>query len=239
MDELQLLRVQNPAKFDENPEAAMGLHFGRDVQSGDLYFVIGSVVALTALPDEFEEIGPSIRNYLRQEWHDQSLSVGARSEGFETWLANLPNAPKLDYYRLSPRGIFRSPPWRPSTVYGHLPFETVSSDTSVFYRWEPFPVSRRITRTATGADIAPGTFGGPPSEVPFNPTGLCAVARFALPNLMPASYRWEIQPQAGTVLYCGASVPLYGQSGGGVEVMFPDLSHNRCPMADPVVLPQL
>ena len=37
----------------------------------------------------------------------------------------------------------------------------------------------------------------------------------------------------------GASVPLYGQSGGGVEVMFPKGTKNRGPIANPVVLPIL
>ena len=66
-----------------------------------------------------------------------------------------------------------------------------------------------------------------------------AVARFALPNLMPACYRWELQPDSGTLIECGASVPLYGQSGGGVEVRFPKDTNNRCPIADPVILPPL
>jgi len=65
------------------------------------------------------------------------------------------------------------------------------------------------------------------------------VARFALPSLMPACYRYELQPVTGTVIECGAAVPLYGQSGGGVEVKFTSLTKNRCPIADPIVLPAL
>jgi hypothetical protein len=53
----------------------------------------------------------------------------------------------------------------------------------------------------------------------------------------PACFRWELQPPANELIECGASVPLYGQSGGGVEVRFPRSTTNRCPIADPVLLP--
>jgi hypothetical protein len=36
---------------------------------------------------------------------------------------------------------------------------------------------------------------------------------------------------------CGASVPLNGQSGGGVEVLFPKDFNNRGAIANPVILP--
>jgi hypothetical protein len=56
---------------------------------------------------------------------------------------------------------------------------------------------------------------------------------------MPACYRYELQPDANTDIECGASVPLYGQSGGGVEVKFVKQTNNRCAIANPVVLPAL
>jgi hypothetical protein len=34
-------------------------------------------------------------------------------------------------------------------------------------------------------------------------------------------------------------IPLYGQSGGGVEVKFTALTNNRCAIADPILLPAL
>jgi hypothetical protein len=87
--------------------------------------------------------------------------------------------------------------------------------------------------------IAQDTYAAPASEAPFAVTGFAAVARFALPNLMPACFRYELQPVAGTLIECGASVPLYGQSGGGVEVKFTNLTNNRCAIADPIILPAL
>ena len=131
------------------------------------------------------------------------------------------------------------PPSRPPSIYGHLPFATTTFPETVIYRWEAFPTSRKINRSVNPPTIAKDTYAAPASETPFAPTGFAAVARFALPNLMPACFRWELQPVAGTHLECGASVPLYGQSGGGVEVKFTSLTNNRCPIADPIVLPAL
>lgn len=132
-----------------------------------------------------------------------------------------------------------SPPAAPPHVYGHLPFHTATGPEDVYYRYESFPTSRRINQG--GGTIAPGTYAAPASELFFMPTGLSAVARQALPSLMPASWRWELQPVAGTPIRYGASVPLYGQSGGGVEVRFEKHPHtqNRGPIANPVVLPDL
>jgi hypothetical protein len=73
--------------------------------------------------------------------------------------------------------------------------------------------------------------------MPFTPTGLSAVGRFALPLLFPACWRYELTLPLGTRLFYGASVPLYGQSGGTVEVMFPDLFTNVGPIPPPTVLP--
>jgi hypothetical protein len=56
---------------------------------------------------------------------------------------------------------------------------------------------------------------------------------------LPACYRYELQPDANTDIECGASVPLYGQSGGGVEVKFVKQTNNRCAIANPVVVPAL
>lgn len=136
------------------------------------------------------------------------------------------------------------PPAAPPHIYGHLPFQQLTGAEDVYYRYESFPTSRRINQ-ATG-EIAPGTYAAPASELFFMPTGLSAVARQALPSLMPASWRWELQPIAGTLIRYGASVPLYGQSGGGVEVRFEPQPHtpnshaqNRGPIANPVMLPDL
>jgi hypothetical protein len=137
------------------------------------------------------------------------------------------------------------PPARPAYVYGHLPFGGQTGANDVYYRYESFPTSRRILQQPM--TIAPGTYAAPASELPFMPTGLSAVARQALPSLIAARWRWELQPVPRTRIRFGASVPLYGQSGGGVEVRFegqpaahkPAPAHKRGPIANPVFLPVL
>lgn len=124
----------------------------------------------------------------------------------------------------------------PSTV-AHLPFSTISEDREVFYRWEAFPSSLRVLQATN--TVVPWTFASPSAEVPFNPTGFAAVARAALPSFFPAVFRWEIQPRAGTPLLCGAVVPMYGQSGGGVEVCFYAGATNVGPIANQVVIQPL
>ena len=92
---------------------------------------------------------------------------------------------------------------------------------------------RLIPLKANPPTIAQDTYAAPASEAPFALTGFAAVVRFALPTLMPACFRYELQPVTGTTIECGAAVPLYGQSGGGVEVKFTSLTKNRCPIANP------
>jgi hypothetical protein len=70
--------------------------------------------------------------------------------------------------------------------------------------------------TVANVVVVPKGVCAPASEAPFALTGFTVVARFALPNLMPACFRYELQPDAGTPVECGAAVPLYGLSGGGV-----------------------
>jgi len=77
----------------------------------------------------------------------------------------------------------------------------------------------------------------PTTDLLLVPSGLAAVARYALPSLLPARWRYELRPAAGTPIRYGATIPAYGQSGGGVEVMFPNPFMNVEPIANPVVLP--
>jgi hypothetical protein len=103
-----------------------------------------------------------------------------------------------------------------------LPSSLVKHDTlktnRMFYRYSAFNPDRRVD-PITG-DFKPGTYAAPESEAPFVPTGFVAVGRFALPNVLPASYRYEITAPAGTAVDFGTVAPAYGQAGGGVEAYF-------------------
>jgi hypothetical protein len=231
--------------FTEIPETAMGLHvttspIGRE----RLVFVLGGAVALVSNGAAFEEISA----LMQQPWLRASsdLHFGERLRAFEAWFEHLGPAPKLS--DPPPRGsvlgliivhpsTLSAPPPRPLSIYGHLPFSGVTEPNDMFYRCEPWPTSRRINQTKQ--EVASGTYACPESELPFFPTGFAAVGRYALPNLLPASFRWELQPTTRSAVHCGASVPLYGQAGGGVEVCFDTLTKNRGPIANPVVLPAL
>jgi hypothetical protein len=61
----------------------------------------------------------------------------------------------------------------------------------------------------------------------------------ALPSFFPAMFRWRINPQFNTSILCGAVVPMFGQSGGGVEACFDQKASNDGPIANPVILDAL
>lgn len=104
------------------------------------------------------------------------------------------------------------------TPYGHLPFRKVTAtDHERFVRFTLFPTDRRVDPD-TG-EVLPGTFAAPASEERVVHGGFAAVGRFALPSLHPAVWRRDIIPPANTPYMAGAVVPMFGQAGGGAEVM--------------------
>jgi hypothetical protein len=228
--------------FDKIPEVDMDIQIGR---VGDEYALIvsGRIVVLYD-----DELGGSLATYDEQVARTSDESMRDHAARVEGWWSRLPVtanvAPAsvgeaqaaLGFIHLGPTSPLPSPPWRPPTVYGHLPFRGICSGAEKFYRFERYPVSRRID-LKTGSVLLPGTYGCPPSELRFVTTGLGAVARYALPSLFPACWRYELQPPAGTQIKYGASVPLYGQSGGGVEVFFPKPFKNVTTISPPHVLP--
>jgi hypothetical protein len=65
------------------------------------------------------------------------------------------------------------------------------------------------------------------------------VSRMALPSFFPAMFRWRMNPDIGTSILCGAVVPMFGQSGSGVEACFDQGANNLGPIANPVLLAPL
>jgi hypothetical protein len=245
--ELIQVRENDQNKFLTASEIAMDCHLAQ--AEDEFYLVVGCRVGVLLNKQTFVDIETG---YLDQPWLSPGYSYESRVAAFGQWLKQLPLAPVLapatssqawqsfaaSMIPVSP-GSLPPPPPRPPSVYGHLPFVAQTLADTIIYRWEAFPASRRIDRIVNPPTIASGTYAAPASEAFFAQTGFAALARFALPNLLPACFRYELQPLVGTSLECGASVPLYGQSGGGVEVMFPNKTDNRCPIADPIVLPAL
>lgn len=238
------------AQSSEAPEYSMGIQVARfaiDRWDGRHYLpIIDSRVAIL-----FDQVVPQqIRDAQDFGLWDtrESGPKGVDEDRIESWISQLPPVPPIDLVdpeqirneRLfafwTAGGPVPPPPFTPGP-YGHLPFTAASGSNDVYYRYEAFPNSRRIHQN--GKSVSPGTYASPASELGFMPTGLSVVARCALPSLLPARWRWEIQPMPNTSFRCGASVPLHGQSGGGVEVMFPVGVTNRGPIANPIMLPVL
>lgn len=123
------------------------------------------------------------------------------------------------------------------TPYAHLPLIGSAGPGDIYYRHEAFPKSLRINQT--GGTVAANTYFSPSSELRFLTTGLNVVGRCALPCYFPAVFRWRIEPATVQTIRCGACVPQFGQSGGGVEVLFPGAFSNNGPIPNPTILPIL
>ena len=232
------------------PETSMGLQVtaGSEASYDELVLAIGGQVAVYYRELLRHDGEVSAIEILSETWlsRDDHALETTREEQFADWLERLKPfemplqnsriVPSIEF-KLFPIGPFPQPPPPSQWTYGHLPFVGLTGADEVYYRWEPWPTSKRIHQI-TGK-VVPGTFTAPMSELPFMPTGFSAVARLALPGLLPACFRWELQPPARTPTRCGAGVPMYGQSGGGVEVAFNDGFNNIGPIANPVVLPPL
>jgi hypothetical protein len=94
----------------------------------------------------------------------------------------------------------------------------------VFKRFCAFPNDRRVLPDGS---LRQGTYGTTDEDAGNVKTGKQAVARYALPNPRPASYRFTIKPHENTMVQCGIVEPAYGQPGGGVEVLFTQGTHPK------------
>jgi hypothetical protein len=86
-----------------------------------------------------------------------------------------------------------------------------------FKRFSAYENDRRIR--ADGS-LEPGTYATTEVDARQVRTGKDAVARYALPNPEPAVNVFTITPVTSTLIQYGVAQPAYGQSGGGVEVIF-------------------
>ncbi len=211
-------------ELGSQPEHAMGFQWVS--MNGSLAVAIGGYVVVTVSAAAVSEI----EALLALPWMMPSsrLTLPRRQSGFDTWRRHLPPATNVSLIHISrfmigqnmavnpPAGPLLPPPAAPSPLFGHLPLTATTNPGDQIHRFEAFPRSRRINVAAS--TVSAGTFAVPPSELGFLPTGLSVVGRLALPNLLPASFGWDLEPPLSTTLRCGASVPLFGQAGGGVEV---------------------
>ena len=97
------------------------------------------------------------------------------------------------------------------------PREEKTKAGDAFRRFSAFRKDRRIK---TDGSVYPGTYATTAEDGDKVKTGFEAVERYALPNPMPASYRFAIQPHKDTLIKKGIAQPANGHRGGGAEVIF-------------------
>ena len=105
------------------------------------------------------------------------------------------------------------------------PLSVVTSGDDGFVRFT-FAVPDPRVNSTTGL-VKRGTFCTPYRDGQKIVSGLEAVARFALPVPLPYKHLLLLVPPPGTPVDVGAVTPAFGQSGGGVEVLFPSGFTNR------------
>lgn len=194
-------------------EHAMGYQWVS--MNGELAVAIGGYVSVqisTLAVSELENL--SSEPWMRP---DSGILGAQRQAAFDNWFSNLPQAGSVSLIQMNrfminqnmslipPTGSLPAPPAPPSPIFGHLPLLATTSAGDLIHRFEAFPRSRRITVLTVSA----GTFAVPPSELSFLPSGLSVVGRLALPNVLPATFGWDLEPPASSTLRCGASVPLF------------------------------
>ena len=110
-------------------------------------------------------------------------------------------------------------PYTGSTdVSRHGSFPSKTHRNEIFFRFTAFAYDWRINHSDNS--VISGTYATTESDASLVPSGLAAVGRYALPNRVPASYKYELRPHEDTSIYCGNSAPAFGQAGGGVEILF-------------------
>lgn len=87
----------------------------------------------------------------------------------------------------------------------------------VFNRFSAYEKDNRVNADRS---LRSGTYATTEEDAKNVKTGKDAVARYALPNPEPASYRFTIKPDKDSIIQKGVVEPAYDQPGGGVEVIF-------------------
>ena len=89
-------------------------------------------------------------------------------------------------------------------------------------RFVRFSAYKNDNRVRSDGSLRAGSYATTAEDAKNVTTGKDAVARYALPNPQPASYRFTIRPEKDTVIEKGMVQPAFEQPGGGVEVIFKD-----------------
>ena len=119
-------------------------------------------------------------------------------------------------------------------VATHGSYRSTTLANETFWRYSAF---RRDRRILAGGSVMSGTYATTQNDSTLVTSGLGAVGRYALPNPTPARYVHTLHPPTGEVIMCGNSAPLFGQAGGGVEILVtrrlpPNSARSATPIAE-------
>jgi hypothetical protein len=104
----------------------------------------------------------------------------------------------------------------------------------VFRRFSAYQNDNRIKPDGGWRD---GTYATTDEDAQNAKTGKDAVARYALPNASPASYRFMCGPSKDTVIQKGTVEAAFDQPGGGVEVLFKSGTQPKTVTTPPDTIP--
>ncbi len=99
-----------------------------------------------------------------------------------------------------------------------------TKEGEAFARFTAYKNDRRIT---SDKGLRPGTYATTQADSKNVKTGSDAVERYALPDPLPAIYRYRIEPRKNTTYRQGVVQPADGHRGGGVEVIFDNGTDNK------------
>ncbi len=213
--------VIDPSAFDAIPELGMGFHFG-EMQAAESS---SERIGLIVLNAELALAPKDITDFERLNRWLLTQGVGLPS-GIKFIMAPEP-APmrkivpseNIDLFKFT-FGRFIANVDRfdmRSRIHASPPFQLLTKGPEEFVRFSAFQNDRRVRPDGS---ILPGTYVTSKRDTLCAPSGYAVVGRYALPNPVSATNRFDMLVPGGTSGLVGTVSPAFGQSGGGVEIEF-------------------
>ena len=212
--------VRNPADFDAVPELGMGYHFGVVEASGD-----AGKKGVIVLNAQYAVAPEEILNFRS---FDRLLSALGKevSPGIVVTIISAPPmlpersvVPSEDisfFWNSFGRFVTNLDRYEAHAVlHESPPFPLATRSQENFVRFSAFQNDRRVRPDRS---LLPGSYVTSERDANFSPSGFAAVGRYALPNILPAIFRFDIMVPKGTPGLVGTVSPAFGQAGGGVEI---------------------
>ena len=184
------------------PESGMGYQIATIGGEGE-YLILNATIAIRL---EASDISETVA------WAAQHpTQVHAVRGAFESAIGHI--STKAD--RVAGLAELETSPTGKVTVATHNSYPSRPSRGESFVRYSAYRNDKRIDDDGV---VQPGTYVTTLTDSAMVPSGLAAVARYALPNGHPAVNMFQIEAPEGLNIRCGTTQPNYGRSGGGVEI---------------------